>query len=256
MPEGFNGVPGFDGAILSAQQGGIAQGVQAIPAHMDPYKGKFYQWMGGNNIGLVVEVERTVQQGSKQIVMLKDGIQLDVPEFQRMLKPVDTPPAQIGAPPTAETGIQTLPPNGQMSEADFFKSLQTSDNIPVPIQQPVQQPAQQYAPQPAQQVAQQMQQEPTDPVMSILAKKKINLTPVSVEIMVDLPKQSLVDMLVDDFDKTPYEIFDIILDEKNMARIKEQLINHLIKKSGRFEKLRKLESLVDNDTDEEGSENA
>lgn len=249
IPDNFQGVPGFAPAGMS----GVANQVTPIPANQDMYKGQYYQWMGGPNLGLVERVERSIMIGGKVSIMLSGGQQLPQDEFLRMLKKVDAPSqvAPVNAPPAAPA----LTPEARQ----LIESLRAEGNAPNPL--PVSQPiAETINNQPIAVNKQSVKTEQgsitvedlSDPVVNILSKKKENLCKVECVLRLDLPKQALFDMLVDDFDKTPEDVLKLIINEKNISLIKEELVTILLDYYGK----EKTEIIEEINSEIIGEENA
>lgn len=215
IPDNFQGIPG----LTIGAGAGIAGSVNTVPNNQDLYKGKFFQWMNGKKVGLVEQVQRTIIIGNKQTVVLESGVQIPVDEFITTFKPVDSAAAKSSI--QIDNAGPPLTPESQ----NFINSLKTFDNMPVKEVKNNDQSGSNE-----QKTDQQYKTSTnnSDPVISILSKKKENICIVKCELQLDLPKLALFEMLIDDFDKSPEEILQLIINDKNIEKIKEQLINILL----------------------------
>lgn len=215
IPDNFQGIPELNAQVYGA----AAAAGGPIPTSQDLYKDKSYQWMGTDNVGLVDVVERTIIQGNKQIVMFKSGRQIPVDELNRLLRPVDQEGQDI-----RQRGLKF---EGTPEEANFYESLRTAENMPNKVIVEPQQTA----------VAEQNVAKPitinktnlADPIESILSKRKENIVDINCELKIDIPKSSLVSMLLEDFDTSKENIFKLIVNETLMESIKNQIFEILDK---------------------------
>jgi len=232
FPDNFKGIPTFN---VNPQD---VQNINApIEMQNDLYKNKKFQWMGGPNLGLVTKVGRTIVQNNQTYIILEDGKQLDLETFKKMLQPLeDNIDCDISRPITPP-----LPEDVK----NYINSLKTPENMPLGSTtvttnntQLIKQPP-----------IQNQQIQLLDPVINILSKKKQNIESIACTLNIDLPKISLFDMLVDDFDKTSSDVLDLILNKKNIDSIKSQLKPILLQFYNRKEVINEIKDKIKDESD-------
>ncbi len=192
---------------MAVGQGGGMSGVIPVPPHDDKFKGMWMQFIGTENIGLCDRVERSVMIGGKLNVIFESGTQMSVEQLNQTCLPIEVPGDMV---PQLKGKYNTEPAQtlGGDTEEDFL-------NNPVGGKAPTVGTPASSTPVPV--------VDSSDPIVSILQKKKQNSVKITLELDLDLPSKGLYNMLLEDFDATPNQIFKYCLTDENLEKIADQI---------------------------------
>jgi hypothetical protein len=207
--------PGINISINSAAPAGTIQSLNSggggvmnvvpVPPHEDAFKDKILQYIQGPDIGLCDIVERTVLVNGKPSLIFKSGFQTSIEDVNRNMIPTDIPGTFVAALQGMMDSQAINQPVADINESNFMNhSVMGGGN--------------------------RFNAQPLSPIAQILQKRKSSLIELSLSVKLDLPSANLFNMLLEDFEATPEEIFKECLNEKNMELLTEQLSVALLKK--------------------------
>lgn len=186
-----------------SELGGKVINVLPIPEHEDSFKDKTLQYIAGPEIGLADIVERSVIIDGATFLIFKSGKQMSVTEANRTMIPVDYVYNYVPALQSlidSETFKQPI--SNVLNESNLNKNTnlvtQNHDNL--------------------------------SPIAQILQKRKSSFVKLELVVELDLPSQDLFNILLEEFESTPDEIFSECLNQKNLDLLKKQLSEALLNK--------------------------
>ena len=175
--------------------GGTVQSVECVPQNADSFKGKIYQWVNGDNIGLCDVVDRTVLIGGKPHLIFESGFECSLLETEKNMIMVDF-------------------------AGSYVANLQLKYDSRTNIEQPT------MAIEPQHNQIQQTQIV-ANPIKILIDKAKREQLILNLSLVVDFIPYQLYNVILQSFETNANEVFELVMNDENKTIIMNQIAEHI-----------------------------